>query len=90
AVAKAAASDSGLPLYRYLGGAGACVLSVPMMNVINGGAHADNGLDFQECMVMPVGFDRFSEALRCGTEVFHSLKALLADAGHVTAVGDEG
>ena len=90
AVAKAAAADSGLPLYRYLGGAGACVLPVPMMNVINGGAHADNGLDFQECMIMPVGFDRFGEALRCGTEVFHSLKALLSEAGHVTAVGDEG
>ncbi|MEF8792186.1 phosphopyruvate hydratase [Thiohalorhabdus sp.] len=90
AVAKAAADDSGLPLYRYLGGAGACVLPVPMMNVINGGAHADNGLDFQECMIMPVGFERFTEALRCGTEVFHRLKGILADAGHVTAVGDEG
>jgi enolase len=90
AVAKAAAADAGLPLYRYLGGAGACVLPVPMMNVINGGAHADNGLDFQECMLMPVGFTQFSEALRCGVEVFHSLKKLLADAGRVTAVGDEG
>ncbi|HKJ72153.1 MAG TPA: phosphopyruvate hydratase [Gammaproteobacteria bacterium] len=90
AVAKAAAADAGLPLYRYLGGAGACVLPVPMMNVINGGAHADNGLDFQECMLMPVGFDHFSQALRCGVEVFHSLKQTLADAGHVTAVGDEG
>ncbi|MFP4559810.1 MAG: phosphopyruvate hydratase [Thiohalorhabdus sp.] len=90
AVAKASAAEAGLPLYRYLGGAGASVLPVPMMNVINGGAHADNGLDFQECMLMPVGFDRFSEALRCGVEVFHSLKKTLADAGHVTAVGDEG
>jgi enolase len=90
ATAKAAAAESGLPLYRYLGGAGGCVLPVPMMNVINGGAHADNGLDFQECMLMPVGFDSFAESLRCGTEVFHNLKKLLADAGHVTAVGDEG
>ncbi|KPV41771.1 enolase [Thiohalorhabdus denitrificans] len=90
ATAKASAAESGLPLYRYLGGAGASVLPVPMMNVINGGAHADNGLDFQECMLMPVGFDRFSEALRCGVEVFHSLKKILGEAGHVTAVGDEG
>ena len=90
ATAKAAAAESGLPLYRYLGGAGGCVLPVPMMNVINGGAHADNGLDFQECMLMPVGFDSFAESLRCGTEVFHNLKKLLAEAGHVTAVGDEG
>jgi enolase len=90
AVAKAAAVDAGLPLYRYLGGAGASVLPMPMMNVINGGAHADNGLDFQECMIMPVGFDRFSEALRCGVEVFHGLKTLLGEAGHITAVGDEG
>ncbi|HKL78393.1 MAG TPA: phosphopyruvate hydratase, partial [Gammaproteobacteria bacterium] len=90
ATAKAAAAESGLPLYRYLGGAGGCVLPVPMMNVINGGAHADNGLDFQECMLMPVGFDSFAEALRCGTEVFHHLKKLLAEGGHVTAVGDEG
>lgn len=90
ATARAAAEESGLPLYRYLGGAGAHILPVPMMNVINGGAHADNGLDFQECMLMPTGLPSFSEALRCGTEVFHNLKKLLADAGHVTAVGDEG
>ncbi|MFA9461742.1 phosphopyruvate hydratase [Thiohalorhabdus methylotrophus] len=90
ATAKAAAAESGLPLYRYLGGAGASILPVPMMNVINGGAHADNGLDFQECMLMPAGFDRFSDALRCGVEIFHHLKKLLADEGRVTAVGDEG
>lgn len=90
AVARAAADEAGLPLYRYLGGAGASILPVPLMNVINGGAHATNGLDFQECMLLPVGFERFSEALRCGTEVFHQLGRILADAGYVTAVGDEG
>ncbi|NDW05615.1 phosphopyruvate hydratase [Jiella pacifica] len=90
AVAKAAADASGLPLYRYVGGASAHVLPVPMMNIINGGAHADNPIDFQEFMIMPVGADRFSEALRWGAEVFHTLKKMLKDAGHNTNVGDEG
>ncbi len=90
AVAKAAANYSGLPLYRYLGGTGANLLPAPMMNIINGGAHADNGVDVQEFMVMPLGFDTFSEALRCGVEIFHSLKSVLKKAGYKTAVGDEG
>jgi len=90
AVAKAAADTSGLPLYRYLGGAGARVLPVPMMNVINGGAHADNPIDIQEFMIMPVGAPSFAEALRMGVEVFHALKKALKDAGHNTNVGDEG
>ena len=90
AVAKAAAEATGLPLYRYVGGAAARVLPVPMMNVINGGAHADNPIDFQEFMVMPVGAASFSEGLRAGTEIFHSLKKALAEAGHNTNVGDEG
>ncbi|MAU96424.1 MAG: phosphopyruvate hydratase [Fulvimarina sp.] len=90
AIAKAAADASGLPLYRYVGGASAHVLPVPMMNIINGGAHADNPIDFQEFMIMPVGADRFSEALRWGAEVFHTLKKMLKDAGHNTNVGDEG
>ncbi len=90
ACARAAADDVGLPLYRYLGGAHACTLPVPLMNVINGGAHADNNLDFQETMLVPFGFDRFSEALRAGVEVFHTLKKLLKQRGKVTAVGDEG
>ncbi len=90
AVAKAAAVASGLPLYRYLGGVGARVLPVPMMNVINGGAHADNPIDIQEFMIMPVGAPSFGEALRMGTEIFHSLKKALKDAGHNTNVGDEG
>jgi enolase len=90
AVARAAAEASGLPLYRYLGGAGARTLPVPMMNVINGGVHADNRLDPQEFMVCPVGFDRYSEALRAGVEVFHALKAKLKKKGLSTAVGDEG
>ncbi len=90
AVAKAAAEESGLPLHRYLGGAGAMAMPVPMMNVINGGAHADNSLDMQEFMIVPVGFTSFREALRCGAEVFHALKKLLADRGLSTAVGDEG
>ncbi|MEZ5824155.1 MAG: phosphopyruvate hydratase [Geminicoccaceae bacterium] len=90
AVAKAAAEASGLPLYRYVGGAAARVLPVPMMNVINGGAHADNPIDFQEFMIMPVGAPTFSEALRMGVEVFHSLKKALSDAGLNTNVGDEG
>ena len=90
AVARAAANETGQPLYRYLGGAGARVLPVPMMNIINGGAHADNRLDLQEFMIMPVGATRFSEALRMATEVFHTLKALLKKKGFSTAVGDEG
>ena len=90
AVAKASANETGQPLYRYLGGANARVLPVPLMNIINGGAHADNRLDLQEFMIMPVGAGRFSEALRMSTEVFHSLKALLKKKGLNTAVGDEG
>ncbi len=90
AVARAGAAEKGQPLYRYLGGASARELPVPMMNIINGGAHADNGLDLQEFMIMPVGASRFSEALRMGTEVFHQLKALLKSRGLTTAVGDEG
>jgi enolase 1/2/3 len=90
ACAKAAANASGLPLYRYLGGAGANVLPVPMMNVINGGAHADNRLDPQEFMICPVGFPSFAEALRAGAETFHALKSLLKKKGLSTGVGDEG
>ena len=90
AVAKAAAADRGLPLYRYVGGVSARVLPVPMMNIVNGGAHADNPIDIQEFMIMPVGADRFSEALRMGAEVFHTLRAELKAAGHNTNVGDEG
>jgi enolase len=90
AVARAAAAEYALPLYRYLGGAGANVLPVPMMNILNGGAHADNNVDFQEFMVMPVGAPSFSEALRWGVEVFHTLKGVLKKRGYNTAVGDEG
>jgi enolase len=90
AVAKAAADDAGLPLYRYVGGADAHVLPVPMLNVINGGAHADNNVDLQEFMVVPLGAESFVEALRIGAETFHALKGLLHDRGLVTAVGDEG
>jgi enolase len=90
AVARAAAEAAGLPLYQYLGGCGARELPVPMMNILNGGAHADNSVDFQEFMVMPVGFPTFSEGLRAGVEVFHTLKKVLADRGLSTAVGDEG
>ncbi|MEA3030054.1 MAG: enolase [Sphingomonadales bacterium] len=90
AVAKAAADARGLPLYRYVGGVAAHLLPVPMMNIINGGVHADNPIDFQEFMVMPVGAPSFSEALRCGAEIFHILKKKLHDAGLSTAVGDEG
>ncbi len=90
AVARAAADASGLPLYRYLGGACARTLPVPMMNVINGGVHADNRLDPQEFMVCPIGFDKFGEALRAGVEIFHVLKAKLRKKGLSTAVGDEG
>ena len=90
AAAKAAAAEAGLPLWRYLGGDAAHVLPVPMMNVLNGGAHADNKIDFQEFMVVPVGATSFAEALRAGTEVFHALKGILHDRGLGTAVGDEG
>ena len=90
AVARAAADALGLPLYRYVGGVSADLLPVPMMNILNGGAHADNKIDFQEFMIMPVGAESFSEALRCGTEIFHALKADLHQAGLSTAVGDEG
>ena len=90
AVARAASMSVGLPLYRYIGGSNAHTLPVPLMNVINGGAHADNNLDCQEFMIVPAGFDSFSEALRAGTEVFHHLKRVLSDRGLHTAVGDEG
>jgi enolase len=90
AAARAAANEFGMPLYRYLGGAGANVLPTPMMNILNGGAHADNNVDFQEFMVMPVGAESFSEGLRWGVEVFHTLKSVLKKRGYNTAVGDEG
>jgi enolase len=90
AVAKAAADASALPLYRYVGGTQARVLPVPMMNIINGGAHADNPIDFQEFMVLPTGADSLADAVRWGAEIFHTLKANLKKAGHNTAVGDEG
>jgi enolase len=90
AAARAAANEFGLPLYRYLGGAAANILPTPMMNILNGGAHADNNVDFQEFMVMPVGAASFSEALRWGVEVFHTLKGVLKKRGYNTAVGDEG
>jgi enolase len=90
AVARAAAMDAGLPLYRYLGGPGATLLPVPLMNILNGGAHAANNVDLQEFMVVPVGFDSFAEGLRAGAEVFHSLRKVLAARGKGTAVGDEG
>jgi len=90
AVAKAAAEEAGLPLYRYFGGSGPMQMPVPMMNVINGGAHANNNLDIQEFMILPVGADSFREALRCGAEVFHHLKKLVDKKGYPTTVGDEG
>src|ERR1051326_5405563 len=90
AAAKAAADAVGLPLYRYVGGVDANLLPVPMMNILNGGVHADNGIDFQEFMVMPVGAPTFAEALRCGAEIFHALKSALHGAGLSTSVGDEG
>ena len=90
AVAKAAAEECGLPLHRYLGGAGAMSMPVPMMNVLNGGVHADNSLEMQEFLIIPVGLPTFRDALRCGSEVFHVLKRLLKDKGLSTAVGDEG
>jgi enolase 1/2/3 len=90
ACARAAADDLGLPLYAYLGGVGARALPVPLMNIINGGAHADNNVDFQEFMIVPAGFASFSQSLRAGVEVFHALKAVLKKRGYSTAVGDEG
>ncbi len=90
AVAKAAANASALPLYRYVGGVSARILPAPMMNIINGGAHADNPIDIQEFMIMPLGAESFSEALRMGAEIFHALKKNLKDAGHNTNIGDEG
>jgi enolase len=90
ATAHAAAAATNQPLFRYLGGCGARMLPAPMMNIINGGEHADNNVDVQEFMVMPLGFERFSDALRAGTEIFHNLKKLLSDKGYNTAVGDEG
>lgn len=90
AVAKAAAQESGMPLYRYLGGVGACTLPVPMMNILNGGSHADNSVDIQEFMIMPLAADSFAEGLRMGTEVFHSLKKVLQSKKYATNVGDEG
>ncbi|MEA2735660.1 MAG: enolase, partial [Humisphaera sp.] len=90
AVAKAAAEASGLPLYRYLGGPGACTLPVPMMNILNGGKHADNNVDFQEFMIQPWGFDNFQDAMRAGVEIYHSLKKVLHKNKMSTAVGDEG
>ena len=90
AVAKAAANEASLPLYRYIGGTQASLLPVPMMNIINGGVHADNQIDLQECMIMPIGASTSAESIRMGTEVFHSLKGLLKDAGYTINVGDEG
>ncbi len=90
ATARAAAQAHGLPLYRYIGGVSARSLPVPMMNIVNGGVHADNSVDFQEFMIMPLGAPNFSEALRMGAEIFHTLRKILQDAGHSTAVGDEG
>ena len=90
AVAKAAAEESGLPLYRYFGGSGAMRMPVPMMNVVNGGAHANNSLDMQELMIVPVGAQSFREALRCGSEIFNKLKSIIDSKGMSTAVGDEG
>ena len=89
-IAKAAAAAASMPLYRYVGGAGARLLPVPMMNIVNGGAHADNPIDFQEFMIMPVGAPTFAEGLRMGAEIFHTLRKALKDAGHSTNVGDEG
>ena len=90
AAARAAAQDAGMPLYRYIGGVGASTLPVPMMNILNGGSHADNSIDFQEFMIMPTGAPSFSEALRWGTEIFHHLKNVLKKQGYSTNVGDEG
>src|SRR5699024_6431061 len=90
AVAQAAADSAGLPLYRYIGGPNACTLPVPLMNIINGGAHADTGVDIQEFMSVPIGATSFSEGLRMGVEVYHALKTLMQEKGLPTALGDEG
>ncbi len=90
AVARAAAQSLNMPLYRYLGGANAMVIPVPMLNIINGGSHADNSVDFQEYMIMPIGFEDFAESLRASAEVYHNLKKILKDSNHNTALGDEG
>ena len=90
AIARAAAKSLSIPLYRYLGGANAMVMPTPMLNIINGGSHADNSVDFQEYMIMPVGFENFKEGLRASSEVYHNLKAILKDAGHSISLGDEG
>ncbi|MEJ2414278.1 MAG: phosphopyruvate hydratase [Sulfurimonas sp.] len=90
AVARAAAASLNIPLYRYLGGANAMVMPVPMLNIINGGSHADNSVDFQEYMIMPIGFENFTESLRASAEVYHNLKKILKDKNHNTALGDEG
>jgi enolase len=90
AVARAASTEAGMPLYRYIGGVNACTLPIPMMNILNGGQHADNKIDIQEFMIMPVGAETFQDALRMGVEVFHHLKAVLKSKGHSTNVGDEG
>ena len=90
AVARAASMSLGVPLYRYLGGANAMVMPTPMLNIINGGSHADNSVDFQEYMIMPIGFDNFTESLRASSEVYHNLKAILKAKGHSTSLGDEG
>ena len=90
AVARAAAEEAGLPLYRYFGGSGSMQLPVPMMNIVNGGSHANNSLDIQEFMIMPVSMTSFREAVRCGAEIFHALKKIIHDQGMPTSVGDEG
>ncbi|RDU73288.1 phosphopyruvate hydratase [Helicobacter anseris] len=90
AIARASASSLNIPLYRYLGGANALTLPTPMLNIINGGSHADNTVDFQEYMIMPLGFENFSQALRASAEVYHHLKSILKDLGHITSIGDEG
>jgi len=90
AASRAAAEASGLPLYRYIGGAAACIMPVPMMNILNGGAHSDNNVDIQEFMIMPVGAESFSQALQMGAETFHNLKKVLSSKGYATSVGDEG
>ncbi len=90
AIARAAAKSLGMPLYRYIGGANAMVVPTPMLNIINGGSHADNSVDFQEYMIMPIGFEDFAESLRASSEVYHNLKAILKEKGHATALGDEG
>lgn len=90
AIARASASSLNIPLYRYLGGANALTLPTPMLNIINGGSHADNTVDFQEYMIMPLGFESFNQALRASAEVYHHLKSILKDLGHITSIGDEG